>query len=467
MAMGTGSHVLAVRNRSNQCPGRTPMLNATGYFVRWVLMVCALLLAACEAPTESSSPSPDNTPDAAVIAGLNLGQPVEAISITMPAEPEARNGMFNTLPDMVIDSDRVYYAVLETGPGPIVVQLFADRVPQTVNNFVYLALTGYYDGTTFHRVIADFMAQGGDPTGTGTGGPGYQFADEFVTNLNFDRPGLLAMANSGPNTNGSQFFLTFVPTPHLDQRHTILGEVIDGMDVLQAIALRDPASASAPGDLLHHVTIYVSDESHLPAPEPTPIPTPTPTPYAPHQMAATGNERPLADLAPGDRTDLFNTPPAMVIDVATTYTATFSTDQGDLVFELLPEIAPLGVNNFVVLSNLGFFDGLPFVQDGNDRVSFFGLLDDTVEGLVGYSLAAETGYQGTETGPGLLVYVPDWDNPTQVLGGILYITRSAWDPEVLGRLHVIGVLTAGQEILSGLHTEADAVINTITIDPRE
>ncbi|HSK65684.1 MAG TPA: peptidylprolyl isomerase, partial [Anaerolineales bacterium] len=123
--------------------------------------------------------------------------------------------------------------------GEFVVQLFPAEAPVTVNNFVFLAREGYYDGTTFHRVLEGFMAQGGDPTGTGLGGPGYAFEDEF-SSLTFDRAGLLAMANSGPNTNGSQFFITYGPTPHLNGRHTIFGEVIEGMDVVNSLTRRDP-----------------------------------------------------------------------------------------------------------------------------------------------------------------------------------------------------------------------------------
>lgn len=135
-------------------------------------------------------------------------------------------------------------------------ELFDDQAPKTVNNFVFLARNGFYDGTTFHRVLDGFMAQGGDPTGTGMGGPGYQFEDEISPDLTFDRPGLLAMANSGPNTNGSQFFITFVPTPHLNGLHTIFGEVIEGMDVVEGITRRDPdQNPDFQGDAIETITI--------------------------------------------------------------------------------------------------------------------------------------------------------------------------------------------------------------------
>jgi len=147
---------------------------------------------------------------------------------------------------MSLDPAKKYFATVKTDVGDIKLELFADKTPKTVNNFVFLARQGFYDNTTFHRVIEGFMAQGGDPTGTGTGGPGYRFEDEIVADLKFDQPGLLAMANAGPNTNGSQFFITFVPTPWLDGNHTIFGKVVEGMDVLPKIVRRDPQDPNAP-----------------------------------------------------------------------------------------------------------------------------------------------------------------------------------------------------------------------------
>ena len=125
----------------------------------------------------------------------------------------------------------------------------------TVENFINLARSGFYDGTTFHRVIAGFMAQGGDPTGTGRGGPGYEFGDEFSPDLRHDGPGVLSMANAGPGTNGSQFFITYGATPHLDDRHSVFGRVVEGMDVLQSIRERDPGSDRNPGDRIDTIEI--------------------------------------------------------------------------------------------------------------------------------------------------------------------------------------------------------------------
>jgi len=152
-----------------------------------------------------------------------------------------------TPPLLEIDTKKKYQATLSTDKGDIVIDLFADKVPNTVNNFVFLARQGYYDDTIFHRVIADFMAQGGDPTGTGMGGPGYQFADEFDRSLKHDKPGILSMANAGPDTNGSQFFITHVPTPWLDFKHSVFGQVVKGMDVVMSIPPRDPQRPQYPG----------------------------------------------------------------------------------------------------------------------------------------------------------------------------------------------------------------------------
>jgi cyclophilin family peptidyl-prolyl cis-trans isomerase len=162
---------------------------------------------------------------------------------------------WKTAPDMAIDPKKKYYATFHTDKGDIRVELFADKAPRTVNNFVFLAREGFYDGTVFHRVISDFMAQGGDPTGTGRGGPGYQFQDEFHPSLKHNKPGILSMANAGPNTNGSQFFITHVPTPWLDNKHAIFGQVVDGMDVLLSIPPRDPQRTGSPAVKLNSVTI--------------------------------------------------------------------------------------------------------------------------------------------------------------------------------------------------------------------
>jgi cyclophilin family peptidyl-prolyl cis-trans isomerase len=191
-----------------------------------------------------------------------------------PQDPAARNGMYSEPPAMQIDPSKTYVATIETEKGNIVAELYADKAPMTVNNFVFLARQGFYDDTTFHRVLADFMAQAGDPTGTGAGGPGYQFADEFSPDLKHDGPGVLSMANSGPNTNESQFFITYQATPWLDAYdaagnlkdcqqpdvscHAVFGRVTEGMDVLESLTLRDPSqNPTFPGDRI--ITIRIEE----------------------------------------------------------------------------------------------------------------------------------------------------------------------------------------------------------------
>lgn len=158
-------------------------------------------------------------------------------------------------PSGTLDTSKAYTARLKTARGDIACELYADRAPLTVENFVTLARAGFYDRTTFHRVIPGFMAQGGDPTGSGRGGPGYTFRDEFHPSLRHDGPGVLSMANAGPNTNGSQFFITFGATPHLDDKHSVFGRVTSGMEVLQSIRERDPARDSNPGDRVDTIEI--------------------------------------------------------------------------------------------------------------------------------------------------------------------------------------------------------------------
>lgn len=153
---------------------------------------------------------------------------------------------WNTAPEMALEKDKSYTAHIETDKGSIVIKLHADKTPITVNSFVFLAENGFYDGIIFHRVIENFMVQGGDPTGTGTGGPGYQFEDEFHPDLSHDKRGILSMANSGPGTNGSQFFITHGPTPHLDNKHTVFGEISEGEEVFMSIPARDPGNSDAP-----------------------------------------------------------------------------------------------------------------------------------------------------------------------------------------------------------------------------
>lgn len=208
--------------------------------LRGLLAACSLLMVLPVAAQQAL------TPDALCAAALPA------------SEPDTRAF---TQAETVLQPGVDYRAILCTGAGAVYVDLLEQAAPVTVNNFVFLAQSGYYNNTTFHRVIADFMAQGGDPTATGRGGPGYQFGDEFAGFLNFDRPGWLAMANAGADTNGSQFFLTTAETPHLDYKHSIFGEVLEGQDVVENLTLRDPGTATTPGSALDTVLIITDPAS--------------------------------------------------------------------------------------------------------------------------------------------------------------------------------------------------------------
>ena len=204
----------------------------------------AISLAACVLETPSPEPLETPVPPAT--------QPVQdgAAAASGPAKRfidvgGVRIAQYSSVPPVTIDTSANYTAVMRTSLGNMEIELFASEAPVTVNNFIFLAIEGFYNNVVFHRVIPSFMIQGGDPLGRGTGGPGYRFQDEFVASLTFDQPGKLAMANSGPATNGSQFFVTVAPTPHLNGLHTIFGQITQGQGVADAISL----AQSGPGDI--------------------------------------------------------------------------------------------------------------------------------------------------------------------------------------------------------------------------
>ena len=211
-----------------------------------------LLLAACGTDSEPTA-EPVSKPPATVKAEPTP-KPT-ATPIPEPEEPTVKQ--YNSPPAMTIDPNKSYTATIELEKGgEIVIELFAKEAPVTVNNFIFLARDGYYDNVMFHRVIEGFMAQSGDPTGTGSGGPGYTIPDEFSPERRHNGPGVLSMANVGrPNTGGGQWFITFIATPHLDDAHTVFGKVIEGMDVVNGIKIRNPATATTPGDVISSITI--------------------------------------------------------------------------------------------------------------------------------------------------------------------------------------------------------------------
>jgi len=232
---------------------------------------------------------------------------------------------------------------------------------------VFLAEQGFYDETTFHRVLPGFMAQGGDPTGTGSGGPGYQFEDEIIHGVTFNQEGLLAMANGGPGTNGSQFFITYV-------------------DVIIALTPRDPAEApDFLGDRLIRVEIEVVEHSQLP----------TPTPITDAVIPVPEDGRPLAEIPFSEREDLFNGMPEMVIDLDKEYTATIETSKGEISVELESLSAPVSVNNFIVLANLGYWDGFPISNSQPGSYFVTGSPGGQPNSDIGYTLPSENGNPAT------------------------------------------------------------------------
>ena len=189
-------------------------------------------------------------------ATVDAAVPAATEAPTAAAAPAAGK-QYPAAPPMTIDVTKTYIATIKTPRGDIVIKLRPDLAPETVNSFVFLARDGYYNGLTWHRVIADFMAQGGDPTGTGMGGPGYTVKGEFTNKVSFDKPGYVAMARPGNdvNGNGSQFFITTAAATYLDNQYTIFGEVTAGQDIVNGIPLRDPETATTPGEAMESITI--------------------------------------------------------------------------------------------------------------------------------------------------------------------------------------------------------------------
>ena len=219
-------------------------------------LVVAVVLAACGGQTDDAG----EAAQPATAASEDEEQPAAGGQIEPIFRDRNELAEQYPAPNTLVDPTKTYTATIITVKGDIHLNLFADKVPITVNSFAYLACEGFYDQTTFHRVIPDFMAQAGDPTGTGSGGPGYRFTDEFHPDLRHGKPGMLSMANSGVNTNGSQFFITYVPTPNLDGLHAVFGEVADedSMNVVLDIRPRDPLADPNPGDVI--ITIELDED---------------------------------------------------------------------------------------------------------------------------------------------------------------------------------------------------------------
>jgi cyclophilin family peptidyl-prolyl cis-trans isomerase/protein-disulfide isomerase len=217
----------------------------------------ALVSLAKEAYTKNAAIGMSGTPFL-VINGIPYNGPLDYANLAATVEMillEKRQ--FTDCPPMIIDPKKQYIATLHTEKGNIEIELYADKAPLAVNSFVFLASQGWFDRVTFHRVIEGYIAQAGDPSGTGFGGPGYAFSNEISPDLTFDGPGVVGMANAGPDSNGSQFFITYTATPRLNGGYTIFGRVISGMDVVERLTVRDPSQSMElpPGDLILGVTI--------------------------------------------------------------------------------------------------------------------------------------------------------------------------------------------------------------------
>ncbi len=403
-----------------------------------LMILAAMGLAACSTPTPPP-PTPTPLPPTATPAEESVATPTEAAglippedptTVEMPADPKARDRMFAAPPPMIINPDKFYVAtiVLEKG-GEMSFRLFPQEAPQTVNNFVYLAEAGFYDGTSFFRVIPGFVAQGGDPLDDGTGDPGYTFPDEFSPDLAHDRVGVLSMANTGPDTNGCQFFITFEPTPWLDDHHTVFGRLIDGLETLRSITPRDPETATERGDVIETIRITEMDEppvSKLPADEEIAVP-----------------EEPEA------RANLYPQPPAMTIDPTAHYTATLVTPKGEIVLTLRSDAAPQTVNNFVFLARAGFYDGLTFHRVEPDFVIQGGDPLGSGQGGPGYVIPPEIGLPHT-AGALAMARLSDRGNPRRMSSGSQFYITLTQTEFLDGAYTVFGYVAEGMDVVQAI-----------------
>lgn len=246
--------VILVSQKSKQKqPARAPKSNLPAYLAT-AIVIGILVLSALSLGNSTDTATSNDQP--------TLAATTDAVMVTVtaapaPPQPTVAGKQYAAAPAMSIDAAKSYTATIKTPRGDIVIKLRPDLAPETVNSFVFLARDGYYNGLTWHRVIPGFMAQGGDPTGTGMGGPGYTVKGEFTNNVSFDKPGIVAMARPGNdvNGNGSQFFITTAPATHLDGQYTIFGEVVSGQDIVNGIPVRDPETATTPGEAMESITI--------------------------------------------------------------------------------------------------------------------------------------------------------------------------------------------------------------------
>jgi len=447
-------------------------LNKRTFSVLTVLALAVVLMAACApatlqptasapaataAPAATSAPATEPAPEptAAVVATPVAAAPDTRPIVPAPVEgqrpladlpPAERQDRFSGPAAPVTDPKAIYVATIVTDKGNIVAELYQDT-PGGTNNFVTLAQNGFYDGLTFHRVEPGFVIQGGDPAGDGSGGPGYTIPAEINHPHN---KGALAWARTGDqinperNSSGSQFYVTLDKTPFLDGGYSVFGQVIEGMDVAEKIAV---------GDKIQKIEISEATASQMPTPAPTAAPNPP--------VSAEG--RPLAKLKLEERSGIYNAAPAVTIDPTKSYAATIETDKGNIVVELDPKAAPATVNNFVLLSNLGFYDGMPVahVEEGGYLVT--GSPNKRPDSDAGYTLPAETGVTASQVVTGTVSMYPVQDPATgePKASGSQFFISFVQTPEGGVPLNVFGKVIEGMEIVTKL--AIDDIIKTITI----
>jgi peptidyl-prolyl cis-trans isomerase B (cyclophilin B) len=419
--------------------------------------------APAAAPATESAPQPTEAAPVATVAAAPatpdtrpiVPAPVEGQRPLADLTPAERQDRFSGPAAPATDPKAIYVATIITDKGNIVAELYQDT-PGGTNNFVTLAQNGYYDGLTFHRVEPGFVIQGGDPAGDGSGGPGYTIPAE-INHLH--TKGALAWARTGDqvnpdkNSSGSQFYVTLDATPFLDGGYSVFGQVIEGMDVAEKIAV---------GDKIQKIEISEATASLMPTPAPTAVPNPP--------VAAEG--RPLAKLKLEERSGVYNAAPAMTIDPAKSYAATIETDKGNIVVELDPKTAPVTVNNFVLLSNLGYYDGMPVAHvqqsgaDGQPGFAVTGSPAKRPDSDVGYTLAVEPTAAASQVVTGTLAMYPLPDPATgqPLASGSQFLIASNAFPDSGTPFNVFGKVVEGLDIVAKL--AIDDIIKTITISER-
>jgi cyclophilin family peptidyl-prolyl cis-trans isomerase len=436
-----------------------------------ILIVAVLVMTAATgcitvtpAPAAPATPAPvaaatgESTPaptQATPVAGLSESVPTPPADGSRPLaqlSSAERADRFGGPAPMSVEPDTIYLATIVTSKGNIVAELYTDT-PESVNNFVTLAQNGFYDGLTFHRVEPGFVIQGGDPKGNGTGNPGFTIPAEIKHNHS---KGALAWARTGDESNperrssGSQFYITLNEAPFLDGAYTVFGQVIEGMDVAEKIAVDDK---------IERIDISTAQASRMPTP------TPTPEPKAP--VAEAG--RPLAKLPVAQREKLYNTSPTTTVDPGESYQATIKTAKGDVVIDLDAKAAPATVGNFILLSNLGYYDGMPIAYLELDSYAVLGSPAAQPGSDVGYALDLEGPAITSSTTPVITGTVSMYPVQSQATGelkasGSQFFISFVKTDQTGTPLNSFGTVSEGLDVLKGL--KANDIIESITISEK-